>query len=110
MRISESDRKRNHIGTFRFGGQDVRMYGSWVQPWFVLEDVKRAAELPNTLDVPLKYRRMLNEVGWLINELGLYRVLFQADTPRAQRMADRVYEDIMPEVRRYRTMRITSHL
>lgn len=105
MRISEYDQKQNYLGAFVYHGFDVRLYGSWVRPWFVLEDVKRAAGLPEETQAPQDRKRHMTEFGWLVDELGLYMLLIEAGTPQAMQMAKRVMEDFMPEVRRYRGMK-----
>lgn len=108
MRISEHEKRQTYLGAFKFSGLDVRVYGTRIEPWFVLEDVRRAAGLPEDTQPPWgHYRTISDDAGgrlWLTDELGLWTILLAADTRRAYQMAERLQDTVLPRLRRYGTV------
>lgn len=81
-------------------------------PWFVGKDVADYLAYANTKDalkklVPDKYKRRSRlATPWgvqsfvLINEAGLYKLIFRSTLPKAVEFSDWVCEDVLPKLRR----------
>lgn len=96
---------------FRYHGHEVRLIVKGGQPWWVLNDVCKILDLSNprmvaarlkdkrkgvsTIDTPGGKQTML-----VVNEPGLYDVIFQSRKPEAEQFKDWVFEEVLPQIRR----------
>jgi prophage antirepressor-like protein len=96
---------------FTFDGLQVRTILRDAEPWFVLADVCAILEIQNPRDVAKSLppsnvakiyvssaaqgRRML-----VINEPGLYRLIFRSSKPEAEKFQDWVYNEVLPSIRK----------
>lgn len=91
---------------------DVRVIEIDGEPWFVGKDVALALGYKDTdqalrKHVPDKYKliRQINGLGQMrsviiINEAGLYKLVFASKLPKAVEFSDWVCEDVMPSIRK----------
>lgn len=97
---------------FDFEGKDVRVVLIDDEPWFVLTDVCRAVELSNPSQVKTRLddgvisnEAIKDSVGrtqqaTVINEDGLYDVIFESRKPEAKRFRKWVTSDVLPKIRK----------
>lgn len=90
---------------------DVRMVMQGDEPWWVLADVCRALGLERTdsvarrLDPDEKGTHLVSAPGGpqemaIINESGLYMVIFRSDKPEAKAFKRWVTHEVLPSIRR----------
>lgn len=102
----------NAIVPFQFGDQPVRISDRDGQPWFVLADVCRVLGLSNVGDAAARLDdderddiALTDAIGReqqtaVINEPGLYRLIFRSRKEAAQRFSKWVTTDVLPAIRR----------
>src|ERR1700747_1903419 len=97
---------------FRFNGRgEVRTIMIRGEPWFVVADVCAILELGNVgmaikglpkADVSkadVRSSGQLRKMS-LVNEPGLYRLIFRSKKPEAERFQDWICRDVLPSIRR----------
>ena len=112
------------LATFPFSGNNVRVLGTKIEPWFVAVDVlrilgvheKNMTRTIDTLDDDEK--KMINLAGntpsqlttnsqrgnpnvWLISEPGFYKIMFRSRNPIAKKFTRFVAHEVLPSIRRY---------
>lgn len=102
----------NAIVPFQFGDHPVRISDRDGQPWFVLADVCRVLGLANVSDAARRLDpderddiALTDAIGReqqtaVINEPGLYRLIFRSRKEAAQRFSKWVTTDVLPTIRR----------
>lgn len=102
----------NAIVPFQFGDQPVRISDRDGQPWFVLADVCRVLGLSNVGNAAARLDEderddiaLTDAIGReqqtiVINEPGLYRLIFRSRKEAAQRFSKWVTADVLPAIRR----------
>ena len=98
---------------FIFEGADIRIAtGDDGRPWWALVDVCDALGLSNSRSVATRLRdaekntvRFTDTDGrphdlTLINDSGLYRLIFRSNKPEAERFQDWVFQEVLPELQR----------
>ena len=102
----------NAIVPFTFGDQPVRVSDRDGEPWFVLADVCRVLDLKNVSDAAARLDPderddigLTDAIGReqatvVINEPGLYRLIFRSRKESAQRFSKWVRSDVLPTIRR----------
>ena len=97
---------------FTFETTNVRIIIKNGDPWWVLADVCRVLGVENSrdvakrLDVDQKSTVDLNYGGngshsnTIINESGLYSVIFRSDKPEAKRFQKWVFSEVLPQIRK----------
>src|SRR5260370_8963371 len=97
---------------FRFNGRgDVRTVMIRGQPWFVVADVCGTLEISNSrdavsslprADVSITDTRSSGQRRKLqvVNEPGLYRLIFRSKKPEAERFQDWIWREVLPSIRR----------
>lgn len=99
---------------FDFGGHNVRVVmDENKEPWFVLKDVCEILELDNVarLKTRLDQRDLTTSKVWsetnnrdyevsIVNESGLYDVIFQSRKPEAKRFRRWVTNEVLPSIRK----------
>lgn len=100
------------IVPYQFGEQPVRVSDRDGEPWFVLADVCRVLELKNVSDAAARLDPderddigLTDTIGReqstvIINEPGLYRLIFRSRKPSAERFSKWVRNDVLPTIRR----------
>ena len=102
----------NNIISYTFNENNIRTSFYENNPVFCLNDCCNALELKNSSDVV----KQLDERGvakiYLIDNLGrkqktnfinepnLYRLIFRSNKPEAQKFANWVYEEVLPQIRK----------
>ena len=107
--------------TVSFNEKNIRVLGTYGEPWFVAKDICDILELPNMTNalkiVPEKWRgaEKLNTFGGeqimvTINEAGLYKLIMRSNKPLAQKFQEVVCEEILPSLRKKGEYQIKSIL
>jgi prophage antirepressor-like protein len=107
--------------TVSFNEKNIRVIGSYEEPWFVAKDICNILELPNITNaikiLPEKWRdlKLLSTFGGeqnmnIINEAGLYKLIMRSNKPIAQRFQEVVCEEILPSLRKKGEYHIQSIL
>ena len=97
--------------TFNPGNQPVRVETMGGEPWFVAKDVCDALTISNNrdavalLDEDEKLMSVITTSGqgrqmWLVNESGLYNLIFQSRKPEARKFRKWVTSEVLPSIRR----------
>ena len=105
--------------TVSFNEKNIRVIGSYQEPWFVAKDICNILELPNVTNairiLPEKWRglKTLSTFGGdqnmrIINEAGLYKLIMRSNKPIAQKFQEVVCEDILPSLRKKGEYKIQS--
>ena len=105
--------------TISFNENNVRIIGTYHEPWFVAKDVCNILELKNITEamkmIPEKWRgsEKLNTFGGeqnmnIVNEAGLYKLIMRSNKPIAQKFQEAVCEDILPSLRKKGEYKIQS--
>ena len=105
--------------TVSFNEKNIRVIGSYNEPWFVAKDICNILELKNITEtmkmIPEKWRssEKLNTFGGeqnmiIINEAGLYKLIMRSNKPIAQKFQEVVCEEILPSLRKKGEYKIQS--
>ena len=105
--------------TVSFNEKNIRVIGTYEEPWFVAKDICSILELPNITNaikiLPEKWRglKLLSTFGGeqnmnIINEAGLYKLIMRSNKPIAQKFQDVVCEEILPTLRKKGEYKIQS--
>lgn len=97
---------------FTYESMGVRVFGTQYDPWFVLVDVCRILGLTNPSKVASRladdekgitttYTLGGEQEVLMINESGLYAVIFQSRRPEAQAFRRWVTHEVLPSIRKY---------
>jgi len=97
--------------TVSFDEKNIRVIGSYEEPWFVAKDICNILELPNITNalkiLPEKWRglKLLSTFGGeqnmnIINEAGLYKLIMRSNKPISQKFQEVVCEEILPSLRK----------
>lgn len=105
--------EKPQVSLFNFCGSDVRVLERDGEPWFVLSDVCRSIGVDN----PSQVKRRLNSDDvntvttnegirgnpnrTIINESGLYNVIFMSRKPEAQDFKRWVTNEVLPSIRKH---------
>ena len=95
---------------FNYNDQEIRIVMKEGEPWFVLSDVCKVLGLTNVTltaqrlkDSEKTFCRVKGFRGpetLLVNEPGLYRVIFRSDRSEAAEFQEWVYHDVLPTIRK----------
>lgn len=105
--------EKPQVSLFNFCGSDVRVLERGGEPWFVLSDVCTSIGIDNTRNV--KTRLNSDDVNTvritdgirgnpnrtIINESGLYNVIFMSRKPEAQDFKRWVTNEVLPSIRKH---------
>ena len=105
--------------TVSFNEKNIRVIGTYEEPWFVAKDICSILELPNITNaikiLPEKWRglKLLSTFGGeqnmnIINEAGLYKLIMRSNKPVAQKFQEVVCEEILPSLRKKGEYKIQS--
>jgi prophage antirepressor-like protein len=113
---NRTERQNNQIMPFTYGDRAVRAVQINEAPWFIVKDVCEILEIQNPSkaieNFPNDERFALTGseakvLGFdhatsgvnLINEPGLYRLVFQSRKPEAERFKTWVFNEVLPQIR-----------
>jgi anti-repressor protein len=105
--------------TISFNEKNIRVIGTYQEPWFVAKDICGILELKNITEaikiLPENWRglKVLSTFGGdqnmsIINEAGLYRLIMRSNKPIAQKFQEVVCADILPSLRKKGEYKIQS--
>ena len=105
--------------TVSFNEKNIRVIGTYEEPWFVAKDICSILELKNITEtmkmIPERWRgsEKLNTFGGdqnmiIINEAGLYKLIMRSNKPVAQKFQEVVCEEILPSLRKKGEYKIQS--
>lgn len=119
MQSTTRERNSSAIIPFDFEGTSVRVINRNGEPWFILVDLCRAFDLRNPSSVAGRLesdekdtlRQTEGAENWgfstgrgclptIVNESGMYRLVFLSNKPAAKRFVKVVTSEILPEIRR----------
>lgn len=98
----------NDLRIYNFNSSEVRTMLIENEPWFVLKDVCDILELTNPtmvadrLDEDERSKFNLGRQGEvnIVNESGLYKVIFQSKKPEAKKFTKWVTSEVLPSIRK----------
>lgn len=99
------------IKLFNYEGSDVRVVSKNGEPWWVLSDVCNVLEIKNSRDIVRRLDEDEKGVGQIdtlggkqnmtiVNEYGLYSVIFQSKKPSAKSFKRWVTHEVLPDIRK----------
>ena len=105
--------------TICFNEKNIRVIGSYNEPWFVAKDVCEILKLKDVsnalLNIPEKWKgtKVISTLGGnqdmrIINEAGLYKLIMRSNKPIAQKFQEVVCEEILPSLRKKGEYKIQS--
>lgn len=116
--------QNGHVIGLIYEGLPVRMIEHDGEPWFVAHDIGEVLELGNVRDLVSKLdddqKRPLSSVGnpdacrglrkdtSLVNESGLYELIFRSSKPEAKRFRKWVTSEVLPQIRKTGSYSLTS--
>ena len=97
--------------TFKFNDKDIRVIGSYNEPWFVAKDICDILGLKNVTEslrnIPEKWRvseilrTSYNSHNMnIISEPAVYKLIMRSNKPIAQKFQEVVCEEILPSLRK----------
>ena len=107
--------------TICFNENNIRVIGTFQEPWFVAKDVCNILELKDVsnalLNISEKWKgtKVISTLGGkqdmrIINEAGLYKLIMRSNKPIAQKFQKVVCEEILPNLRKKGEYKIQSIL
>lgn len=105
--------------TITFEKNNIRVIGSYNEPWFVAKDICDILQLKDVsnaiLNIPDNWKgtKVISTLGGnqdmrIINEAGLYKLIMRSNKPNAQKFQEVVCEDILPSLRKKGEYKIQS--
>jgi prophage antirepressor-like protein len=105
--------------TICFNENNIRILGSYNEPWFVVKDICNILEIKDNRSalriIPDKWKaeQILPTLGGkqitsIVNEAGLYKLIMRSNKPIAQKFQEVVCEDILPSLRKKGEYKIQS--
>ena len=101
------------VTPFRFENHAVRVVVLDGEPWFVVLDVCRALEIADARDAARRIEaedrvktpvhspeRGQSRPTWVVNESGLYELIFASNKPEARRFRRWVTKEVLPQIRK----------
>jgi prophage antirepressor-like protein len=102
----------NNLIPFNYNSKEVRTINKDGEPWFVAKDVCEILEISDTwsatsrLSESMKGTDSISTLGGtqemsVINEAGLYKLVFTSRKPEAEKFTDWVATDVIPSIRKH---------
>jgi hypothetical protein len=111
MKKNTTERQNHHIMPFTYEDRAVRTVQINDEPWFIAKDVCDVLGVANPRETLRNFPE--NEKGvsttdtlggpqemLVVNEPGLYRLIFQSRKPEAERFKTWVFAEVLPRIRR----------
>jgi len=101
----------NEIEIHSFENKNVRIIGTFEDPWFAVKDICTILDLSNVTttlkNIPEKWkgmRKILSTSGdqdmLVVNESGLYKLIMRSTKPIAEKFQEWVCEEVLPSIRK----------
>lgn len=105
--------------TLCFNENNIRVVGSYNEPWFVAKDICEILQLKDVsnalLNISDKWKgtKVIRTLGGkqdmrIINEAGLYKLIMRSNKPIAEKFQEVVCEEILPTLRKKGEYKIKS--
>jgi prophage antirepressor-like protein len=105
--------------TISFNENNIRIVGSYNEPWFVAKDICQILEIKDVsmalTKIPEKWKdtKVIGTLGGnqymrIINEAGLYKLIMRSNKPISQKFQEVVCEEILPSLRKKGEYKIQS--
>lgn len=106
---------------FNATNQTIRVEFIESEPWFICRDIlnvlgigKDTGDALQRLDDDEKLTRLITDSGqgrqmWLVNESGLYNLIFQSRKPEAKAFRKWVTSEVLPSIRRSGKYELTGY-
>ena len=97
--------------TLSFNNENIRVVGTYDEPWFVAKDVCNILGISNVsmalTKLPEKWKgvKVIDTLGGdqnlrIINESGVYKIIMRSNKPIAEKFQEVVCEEILPSIRK----------
>lgn len=107
------------LSIWNFEGAEVRTAMKGNEPWWVLADICKVLGLTNPAkvsqrlkvdekDITFSYTPGGQQEMTIINEKGLYRLIFRSNKPEAEAFQDWVFGEVLPSIRKYGTFSLSK--
>ena len=107
--------------TFKFENEEIRVLGSYNEPWFVAKDICDILELSNITNalrnIPERWMTLQNVKSSynsqnmiMLSEPAVYKLIIRSNKPMAQKFQEVVCEEILPSLRKKGEYQIKSIL
>ena len=101
----------SEIEIHNFENKDVRIIGTYQDPWFAVKDICSILELSNATmtmkNIPEKWKGLKNITSTsgnqemlIVNESGLYKLIMRSNKPIAEKFQEWVCEEVLPSIRK----------
>ena len=105
--------------TISFNENDIRIVGTYEQPWFVAKDICQILDIKdvsmalNKIPEEWKGTKVIGTLGGdqhmrIINEGGLYKIIMRSNKPIAEKFQEVVCGEILPTLRKKGEYKIQS--
>jgi prophage antirepressor-like protein len=106
--------------TFKFENKEIRVLGSYNEPWFVAKDICNILELSNITEalrnIPQKWKSSEilntstrgNQTMIMLSEPAVYNFIMRSNKPIAKKFQEAVCEQILPSLRKKGEYQIES--
>jgi anti-repressor protein len=105
--------------TFKFENKEIRVFGSYNEPWFVAKDICDILELSNITNalrnIPEKWMTLQNVKSSynsqnmiMLSESAVYNFIMRSNKPIAKKFQEAVCEQILPSLRKKGEYQIES--
>ena len=105
--------------TFKFENKEIRVFGSYNEPWFVAKDICDILELSNITNalrnIPEKWMTLQNVKSSynsqnmiMLSEPAVYNFIMRSNKPIAKKFQEVVCEQILPSLRKKGEYKIQS--
>ncbi len=99
------------IEIHNFENKDVRIIGTYQDPWFAVKDICSILDLSNPSlalkNIPEKWKGLKNITSTsgnqemlIVNESGLYKLIMRSNKPIAEKFQEWVCEEVLPSIRK----------
>jgi prophage antirepressor-like protein len=103
------DKKLNEV--FKFNDKDIRVIGTFENPWFITKDICDILEISNNRqaisNIPDKWKGVTksdtlggSQEFSIINEPALYKLIMRSNKPNAEKFQEWICEDVLPSIRK----------
>ena len=103
--------ENKEIEIHNFENKNVRIVGTYENPWFAVKDICNILELSNVTvslhNIPEKWKKIkkvLTQSGeqemLVVNEAGLYKLIMRSNKPIAEKFQEWVCEEVLPSIRK----------
>jgi prophage antirepressor-like protein len=110
-----------NLTIFQFDSKNIRLIFKNGEPWFIASDVAKLLEIQNARQNVAKYPDSEKGVCsiytpggeqklTIINEPGLYRMIFQSRVSEAEKFKTWVFSEVLPSIRKTGSYTLPKHI